>query len=325
MKIDLKKQLYKKIFRIRAVEEMIAMKYETGQKGLMRCPVHLSSGQEVVAAAFSKIVKKNDYAVGTHRGHAHYLAKGGNLNKMIAEIYGKKDGCSGGKGGSMHLVDLDVNFMGTTAIVGSSIPIGVGIALSNKIKRRKDISFVFFGDGAVESGVFYESLNFASIKKLPVVFICENNLYSVYSPLKVRQPKNRSIVKLVNSIGVKSTYCDGLDIKKIYENLKKISEKARKGEGPQFIEISTYRWREHCGPNYDNNLGYRSNKEIDYWKKNDPLIKLKNEIISNDSKLTNTLKKIETEINNEVTSSFKKALKSKFPNEKDINKDVYAK
>lgn len=325
MKIDLKKQLYKNIYRIRAVEEMIAMKYETGQKGLMRCPVHLSSGQEVVAAAFSKIVKKNDYAVGTHRGHAHYLAKGGNLNKMIAEIYGKKDGCSGGKGGSMHLVDLDVNFMGTTAIVGSSIPIGVGIALSNKIKRKKDISFIFFGDGAVESGVFYESLNFASIKKLPVVFICENNLYSVYSPLKVRQPKNRSIAKLVKSIGVKSTYCDGLDIKKIYENLKNISEKARKGEGPQFIEISTYRWREHCGPNYDNNLGYRSNKEIDFWKKNDPLIKLKNEIISNDSKLINTLKKIETEINNEVTSSFKKALKSKFPNEKDINKDVYAK
>ena len=239
MTLNLKKNLYKSLFRIRSVEETIAAKYEIGEAGLMRCPVHLSSGQEAVAAAFSKIVKKDDYAVGTHRGHAHYLAKGGNLEKMVAEIYGKKNGCSGGKGGSMHLIDLNVNFMGTTAIVGNSIPIGVGIGLSLKIRKKKNVSFIFFGDGAVESGAFYESINFAAVKRLPVVFVCENNLYSVYSPLNVRQPKKRSITKLVNSIGVKSTYCSGQDVVKVYKSLKRISEKARKDEGPQFIEIST--------------------------------------------------------------------------------------
>tara|TARA_B100001059_G_C17818089_1_gene576526 strand:- start:1377 stop:2354 length:978 start_codon:yes stop_codon:yes gene_type:complete len=325
MKLNLKKDLYKSFFRIRSVEESIAFKYETGDTGLMRCPVHLSSGQETVAAAFSKVARKNDYAVGTHRGHAHYLAKGGDLNKMIAEIYGKKNGCSGGKGGSMHLIDLRVNFMGTTAIVGNSIPLGVGIGLSLKIKKKKNLSFIFFGDGAVESGAFYESINFAAVKKLPVVFICENNLYSVYSPLNVRQPKNRSITKLVNSLGVKSNYCSGQDVVEVYKSLKRISEKARKGEGPQFIEISTYRWREHCGPNYDNNLGYRSKKEFEYWKKNDPLLRLRKQIISKDSKQIQVLKKIESNINQEIISSFNKAKKSKFPPQMDAYKDVYAK
>ena len=157
MTLNLKKELYKNIFRIRTVEETIAAKYKTGEDGLMRCPVHLSSGQEVVAAAFSKIVKKTDYAIGTHRGHAHYLAKGGNLYKMIAELYGKKDGCSGGKGGSMHLIDLDVNFMGTTAIVGNSIPVGVGLGLSVKIKKKK-ISHIFFWEMEQLSPVYFTSL-----------------------------------------------------------------------------------------------------------------------------------------------------------------------
>ena len=168
---------YKTMYRIRSVEEEISKRYSEGK---MRCPTHLSIGQEAVPAAFSQIVSKKDYTVSSHRGHAHYLAKGGNLNSMIAEIYGKRSGCSNGKGGSMHLMDLSVNFMGTTAIVGNSIPIGVGLGLSAKTKKTKQISFIFFGDGAVEEGVFYESINFAATKKLPTIFVCENNLYSVY-------------------------------------------------------------------------------------------------------------------------------------------------
>lgn len=155
------------MYRTRSIEEEIAKRYHEGR---MRCPTHLSVGQEAVPAAFSQLVQKKDFAVSSHRGHAHYLAKGGNLKSMIAEIYGKKTGCSKGKGGSMHLIDLSVNFMGTSAIVGNSIPIGVGLGLSAKIKKTKQISFIFFGDGAIEEGVFYESINFATVKKTSCYF-----------------------------------------------------------------------------------------------------------------------------------------------------------
>ena len=182
--------LLKVMMRIRAVEEKIAAEYNQ-QK--MRCPTHLSIGQEAVPSAISSCINKNDFAVSTHRGHAHYLAKGGDLKAMIAEIYGKETGCSKGKGGSMHLIDTKVGFMGTSAIVGNSIPVGVGLALSSKLKKSDQICVVYLGDGAVEEGVFYESLNFAILKDLRVLFVCENNLYSVYSSLDVRQPKNRKI------------------------------------------------------------------------------------------------------------------------------------
>ena len=211
-------ECYRNLFRIRSVEEEIAKRYNESK---MRCPVHLSIGQEGVSAAFSQLVTKKDFAVSSHRGHAHYLGKGGNLNKMIAEIYGKKTGCSKGRGGSMHLIDLDVNFMGTSAIVGNSIPIGVGLGLSAKLKNTNQISFIFFGEGAIEEGVFYESINFATLKKLPVIFICENNLYSVYSPLSVRQPKGRSISKMVRNIGPNAISCDGNDIFKVHKVLNK--------------------------------------------------------------------------------------------------------
>ena len=185
-------KLFEQVFRTRSVEEEIAKRYKFGK---MRCPTHLSIGQESVPAALSLIMRKKDFAVSSHRAHAHFLAKGGSLKKMIAEIYGKKTGCSQGKGGSMHLVDINSNFMGSTAIVGNTIPIGVGLGLSSIIKNKNQFSFIFFGDGAIEEGVFYGSINFAIVKKLPVIFICENNFYSVYSHLKVRQPKKEKFIK----------------------------------------------------------------------------------------------------------------------------------
>ena len=197
------KKLYKSAYRIRQVETEISKRYSE-QK--MRCPVHLSIGQEAVSAAFSEIVNKNDFAVSTHRCHAHYLAKGGSLKKMIAELHGKKTGCAKGKGGSMHLIDKNVGFFGTSAIVAHNIPVGVGMALSIKNKKKKEIVIIYLGDGAVEEGVFFESINFAIIKKLPVLFVCENNFYSVYSHLKKRQPENRKIYKMVNSMLIKSYF-----------------------------------------------------------------------------------------------------------------------
>ena len=306
------------MYRIRSVEEEISKRYSDGK---MRCPTHLSIGQEAVPAAFSEIALKNDFAVSSHRGHAHYLAKGGSLKSMIAEIYGKRTGCSRGKGGSMHLIDLSVNFMGTSAIVGNSIPIGVGLGMSAKTNNTKQVSYIFFGDGAIEEGVFYESVNFAIVKKLPVIFICENNLYSVYSPLSVRQPKNRNIFKMVKAMGANVMQCDGNDVTKVYKILKKATIQTRKGKGPYFLEFSTYRWLEHCGPNFDNNIGYRTEKEFLQWKKKEPIKKLIKKIDKN-SYLK--LEKIKNDIKKEVKLSFSFAEKSPYPKQSEAYKGVYA-
>lgn len=310
------KKLYYCALRIRMIELEISRRYS---EGMMRCPVHLSVGQEGVAAAFSLISNKNDFAVSTHRSHAHYLAKGGNLKKMISEIYGKITGCSRGIGGSMHLIDLDVKFMGSSAIVGNSIPIGVGLGLSAKIKKQNKISYVFFGEGATEQGVFYESVNFAIIKKLPVIFICENNLYSVYSNLDCRQPKSRKISKLVNNLGIKGYSCDGNDPIASYNILVKAKEYLLKKNQPVFIEFSTYRWFEHCGPNYDDNLNYRNLKEIREWKNKDPIKYLKKFLDNGFNHY-----KLEQKIKNEINHAFNFAIKSKFPS-KIHERDVYAK
>lgn len=316
MKNFLVEKLYREALRIRNIELEISRRYSSNQ---IRCPVHLSVGQEGIAAACALVMKKLDFAVSTHRGHAHYLAKGGDLKKMIAEIYGKVTGCSKGIGGSMHLMDLNVNFMGSSAIVGNSIPVGVGLGLSAKLKKKNQISYVFFGEGATEQGVFYESINFAIIKKLPVVFICENNLYSVYSDLKYRQPKTRKIYQLVKSFGIQTYKCNGNNVLDSYNTLVKARKFLLKKKQPVFIEFSTYRWLEHCGPNYDNDLKYRSEKEFNFWKKKDPIKKLKRYLKKNFSH-----EKAEKRINNEINNAFKFALRSKFPS-KISEADVYAK
>jgi len=312
--------LYKKTYLIRFIEEQISKRYSDG---LIRCPTHLSIGQEAIAAGVSENLYKKDFVVSSHRSHAHYLAKDGNIYKMLAELYGKEDGCSSGKGGSMHLIDLNVNFMGSSAIVGNSIPTGVGLALSAKIKKTNQISCIYFGEGATEEGVFFESLNFAIVKKLPVLFICENNLYSVYSSLNVRQPKNRNIAKMVNSMGIKSIKMSGNDAVKISKTVSKCINQIRKYKKPLFIEFLTYRWLEHCGPNYDNNIGYRKNSEFIKWKKKDPLIILRKYFNQNKKNIA-LIKSIESEIEKKVLIQFNKAEKTKFPKQKNAYTEVYA-
>ncbi len=318
MKKNLLLKLYKNLQRFRSIELEISKRYSSWK---MRCPTHLSVGQEAVPAAFSEIVKKNDFAVSSHRAHAHYLAKGGNLNKMIAELYGKKTGCSKGKGGSMHLIDLSVNFMGSSAIVGNSIPVGTGLALSSKIKNTKQKSYVFFGDGALEQGVFYESVNFAAVKNLPIIFVCENNLYSVYSNMEHRQPTNRKNFKMVEAIGVKSLLCDGNNVEQCYKIFKKAAAYVEKKSKPIFLEFLTYRHLEHCGPNIDDNLKYRPRKEIELWKRKDPILVVRKKIFKSYQK---EIKKFELKINKEINYAFKFAERSAWPNAKSAFKDVYA-
>jgi len=313
-------ELFRQMKMIRLTEEVIAEKYCEGK---MRCPTHLCIGQEAIAAAVGQILRRDDFMVSSHRAHGHYIAKGGNLKKMIAEIYGKVTGCSKGKGGSMHLIDKSAGFLGSTAIVGGTIPIAVGLGLSIKLHKTDQVSCVFFGDGAVEEGVFYESVNFAVLKKLPVLFICENNLYSVYSNLSVRQPERRKIYKMVQAIGCPSAHGDGNHVLQLYENLKSVIELIRYGEGPFFFEFKTYRWREHCGPNYDNNIGYRSEDEFIFWKKRDPIQNLEKQILKESIISKNEIEKIDKNTLKEIEAAFEFAEKSPFPEQDDIFKDIY--
>ena len=265
---------YSKLYKIRETELKIVEEYP---KQEMRCPVHLSIGQEAPSAAVNIFLNKKDFAISYHRAHAHYIAKDCNLKKMIAEIYGKESGCSSGAGGSMHLIDLSKNFLGSTAIISSSIPVGVGYAYSQKYFNKNSRVCIYIGDASCEEGVFFESLNFAILKKLPIIFFCENNRYSVYSNLSQRQPKNRKLYKLAKSFGIKSHYLNSEDPIKFCSNLKKII----KIKKPLFIEVSTYRYYEHCGPNKDDHLNYRPKKEINFWNKRDPVLLVEKYLLKN--------------------------------------------
>ena len=267
MNAELSQRLLHDMMRIRAVEEAIVVRYSE-QK--MRCPVHLSIGQEAPSAAAAWYCV-HDLAVSGHRAHAHYLAKGGDLSAMIAEIYGKATGCACGKGGSMHLVDERAGFMGSTAIVGGTVPVGVGLALAKWLAKGDDIVCIFIGDAVLETGVFFESANFAVLRRLPVLFLCENNLYSVYSPLTVRQPSGRSLAGVAAGIGLSTSSGDGNDVQAAHDLIAAAVGKIRAGGGPQFVELATYRWREHCGPLYDNDIGYRTVEEFEKWKLRDPV------------------------------------------------------
>jgi pyruvate dehydrogenase E1 component alpha subunit len=300
--------------RIREIEETIAERYAE-QK--MRCPTHLCTGQEAVASAVGLALRKDDFVMSTHRAHGHYLGKGGNLHRMLAEIYGKATGCSGGKGGSMHLVDKEVGFMGSTAIVGSSIPIGVGLGLSIKLQNTDQVSCIFLGDGATEEGVFYESVNFAVLKQLPVLFICENNLYSVYSPLDVRQPAGRRIHEMVKAMGISSQAGNGNNVVEIYLKVSEAVELIRQKGGPYFFEFHTYRWREHCGPNFDNNIGYRTEEEFLSWKAQDPILSCEQQLLDQQWISSEEIVEMQESIKNEVKVAFDFAEKSPFPRAED--------
>ncbi len=269
-------ELYRAMLRIRLVEERIAALYPEQE---MRCPVHLCIGQEAIAAGACAALERKDYVFSGHRSHGHYLAKGGDLKAMLAEIYGKATGCAGGKGGSMHLIDLEAGFLGSTPIVGSTIPIAVGAAFGSAMREEDRVTMVFLGDGAAETGVFYESLNFAALKKLPVIFVCENNLYSVYSPLQVRQPEGRPIAGIARALGIESIEDDGNDVELVYRVCSGAVKKARAGGGPSFFEFATYRWREHCGPEFDNHIGYRTEAEYLAWKQRCPIALLEAKVL----------------------------------------------
>jgi len=315
----LEKKLLLDLLRIRMVEEEISRKYSQNE---MRCPVHLSLGQEAIAVGVCNALKKNDHVYSTHRCHSHYLAKGGNLNRMIAEIYGKQSGCCGGKGGSMHLIDKSCGFMLSLPIVGSIIPISVGASFAFKLRKEKKVSVVFFGDAAVEEGVYHESANFASLHNLPIIFVCENNMFSCFTHLSERQP-SKDLTRLAKCHNIKSLNMSGNNVSKIYEKCLEIVDDIKKNPRPFFLQLNTYRNIEHCGPNDDDYLNYRENREKKYWQKNDPIenyITLLKKSRSFDKSIFKKFKKI---ISSEIDIAFSLALKDKFPN-KSLLKNIYA-
>ena len=313
------RELLFRMMRIRCVEETIAERYTQWE---MRCPTHLSTGQEAVPAAVGMLLNDDDFVVSTHRCHAHYVGKGGSLPAMIAEIHGKATGCSKGKGGSMHLVDLSVGFMGSTAIVGNTIPVGVGLALSIQLKGGSQISCVFLGDGAVEEGVFYESLNFSVLRNLPILFICENNFYSVYSPIEVRQPPGRVIAELAAAIGCRAEQGDGNDAVAAYGLVEAAVRRLREGDGPQFLEFETFRWREHCGPFFDDDLGYRDENEVARWRERDPIATLGADLLRAGAVDEADCEEKRTQFAVEVAAAFDLAKKAPFPEPAELLTEV---
>ncbi|MDA0958621.1 MAG: thiamine pyrophosphate-dependent enzyme [Proteobacteria bacterium] len=312
---DAKFRLYRSMLRVRMIEEAIAAEYANQE---MRCPVHLSIGQEVAAAAVCDVLTEEDWVLSSHRSHAHYLAKGGDLNRMIAELYGKATGCTGGFGGSMHLTDLTAGFIGATPIVGSSIPIAVGAALSAKQQGLDKVVVAFFGDGALETGVAHESMNFASVHQLPILFVCENNLYSVYSPLSVRQPPNRPLCELPKAHGILADSIIGDDALAVRDHAERLVKKTRELSQPTFLEIGVYRWVEHCGHLEDDHLGYRPDTEITEWQSRDALTALEREIPAN------VKESMTDEIKQEITRAFEFARQSDFPSADALETKVYA-
>ncbi len=307
-----KLNLFTKLVRLRLVEEYIAKNYAEQE---MRCPVHLCLGQEAVSVGAVHALKKEDTLLGTHRSHGPYIASGASVEAMILELYGKAGGCCNGRGGSMHLMDVENNFLGGIPIVGSSLAIATGAALAHKMKKNNCVSMVVFGEAATEEGVFYESLQFAVLKKLPIVYVCENNTFSVNTPYEERRPKHLKIHEMVQAQGVQIMSCDGTNVFAVNELCQKAVTMARENGEPIFLEFETYRYMEHCGPNDDHHLPCRSLEELEKWKLKDPLVVAEKELCA-----LNIEKSILDEIYHDekqsILKAFKEAKTAPFPQQK---------
>jgi TPP-dependent pyruvate/acetoin dehydrogenase alpha subunit len=258
-------RLYRQLHRIRRVEEEIIRVYPTDK---INSPVHLSIGQEAVAVGVCDHLRPSDILYGTYRGHAIYLAKGGDLDRMMAELYGKDDGLAGGKAGSMHLGDVGAGMIGTSAIVGTTLPLSLGHAFALKQRKSSSIVCVFFGEGAMDEGVFHETANFAALKKLPILFVCENNHYAIYSHVKDRMPAV-NICERAGAYRIPARRIAGGDIFAIHEAAAEAIAAVRAGGGPRFLECETHRWRDHVGPGDDLHIGYRTAANLQAWMDND--------------------------------------------------------
>ena len=305
--------------RIRLFEERVAELVEAGE---IQTPCHLYIGQEAIAAGVCAALESRDYVWGGHRSHGHYLAKGGDLRSMLAELFGKATGCSGGRGGSMHLVAPEVGILGTVPLVAATIPLAVGAGMAAKLRRDGRVSVAFFGDGATEEGQFHESLNFAALYRLPTIFVCENNFYASHMQLLERRVVD-NIVTTADVAGATGCRLDGNDVEVVYAEALEAVTRARAGGGPTLLECRTYRWRGHVGSSMDMDVGVKRKDELHEWLPRDPVAGARGRLLEAGLD-AEECRAIEREAADEVATAVAFARESPFPDEGDMKRHIWA-
>jgi len=309
--------MYKQMLEIRFFEEKV---FDLYAQNLVPGTIHLYLGEEAVAVGVCTALNKNDYIVSTHRGHGHCIAKGADLKRTMAEILGKKTGYCKGKGGSMHIADFSIGMLGATAVVGAGLPIAVGAALSIKLRKADQVVACFFGEGASNQGTFHESINMASTWKLPVIFVCENNLYA----MGTRQSRVMAIENIADravAYGIPGIIVDGNDVLAVYQATQKAVERARKGEGPTLIECKTYR---HKGHSRVDPAKYRPKEEVEEWLAKDPIKHFKEKLLQTNTLTESEIQQIEKQVLAEIEEAVKFAMESPYPDSEEALEDVYA-
>ena len=311
-------KLYRQMMTVRGFEEQVLRLYE---KTLIPGIAHVSVGQEAVPVGVCAALTPDDYITSTHRGHGHCLAKGAEVNRMFAELFGKVDGYCQGKGGSMHIANQKSGNLGANGIVGGGISIATGAALSAKLQKNNRVSVSFFGDGALNQGILAESMNMASIWNLPVIFACENNQYGEYTPM--RRVTAGTLKIRGEAFSIPSVTVDGMNVLAVYEAISSAVELARKGEGPSFLIFSTYRYYGHGMG--DRNRSYRTREEESEWReKRDPIDNFKRHLLETDDVSESELDKIQAEVTQEIEKGVAFAQQSPYPTPEAVSKHVYA-
>lgn len=309
---------WREMLRIRRFEERAAELVEAGE---IKTPCHLYIGQEAVAVGVCRALRREDYVWGGHRSHGHYLAKGGDMRAMMAELLGKATGCSQGRGGSMHLVAPEVGVMGTVPLVAATVPMAVGTALAGKLRRDGRVSVPFFGDGAIEEGHVHEAMNLAAVYRLPVVFVCENNFYSSHMQLLERRAAD-NILDAATAHGLTGTRLDGNDALAVYRAAVTAVARARRGEGPTLLECRTYRWRGHVGPSWDMDVGVKRKDELKDWLPKDPIALVRARLVA-EGLAASELDRVEDGIRREVEDAVTFARESPYPDTSTLLEHVY--
>jgi len=294
---------------IRRVEEAVARMVESGEA---KCPCHLAIGQEAIAVGVAAHLKPSDRVFGAHRSHSIFLALGGQPERLFGEILGKDNGSSRGMGGSMHLYEPAIGLLGTVPIVAATVPIAAGAALAAKMDGKDDIAATFFGDGATEEGVFHETLNVAAVKQLPLLFVCENNLFSSHLHISLRQPFD-SVLRFATANGVRGKLVDGNDVVTVWKAAGEMVAASRKGQGPAMLEAVTYRWLGHVGHRDDIDVGVRRKDELGPWKKRDPIERLARAIVASGAHTEADLKELDAAVVSAVSAALERARRADYP------------
>ncbi len=310
---------YQHMAKIRAFEEKVNELY---MKALMPGLAHLYSGQEAVAVGVCEALRRDDYITSTHRGHGHCLAKGASIDRMFAELLGKEAGYCRGKGGSMHIADPESGNLGANAIVGGSAGIATGAGFSAKMRSSDQVAVCFFGEGALGQGVLYEVMNMASLWKLPVIYVCENNMYNEYTHFS--ETLAGEVTARAKAFGIHAESVDGQDVQQVYQVMKRLVDRARRGQGPAFLECKTYRYYGHHVGDISRTYYRSKEEELEWQSDRDPLKILAQRLISQNLTDQTVLDQIYADVQAEVESGVQFAISAPFPEPQEVDQDVYA-